>query len=120
MMAWRQRRQSLESRGPDTAVGGGQHSRRTSPSTPTAAPATGPSPNHAGLDAAVRSRDGSDLELDNSAEHDCLLRHRPVESEGVAQGVVRPLLETVDYCTAPPDTWLPPPPVLWAAPPVDP
>ena len=46
-----------------------------------------PGPDHAGLDAAARPGSGSDLQLDGSAEHDCLLRQRPIEGQGVVQAL---------------------------------
>ena len=49
-----------------------------------------PGPNRAGLDAAACPASKSDLQLDASAEHDCILRHA-VAGEGIAQGVVLPL-----------------------------
>src|ERR1019366_8817420 len=49
-----------------------------------------PGPNHSGLDAAARPGSGSDSQLDGPAEHDCLLRKRPVGGEAVVQDVVLP------------------------------
>lgn len=48
-----------------------------------------PGPNRAGLDAAACPASKSDLQLDSSAEHDCILRHA-VAGEGIAQGEALP------------------------------
>jgi len=49
-----------------------------------------PSSAHAGLDAAARAAIESDLQLDDSPQHDWLFGQHPVGGEGVVQGVFLP------------------------------